>query len=101
MFAFRLCLFLGVMHPDYLLPQLTSRQIAEWMAYFQLKPFGQDHTDFLIAQLTTEFTNRNRGKNEKQYKVADFLPLHRTPPMSTDEIRQTIRNVLRGSRRKS
>lgn len=32
--AFRLCLEIGCEHPDYLLARLTSRQVAEWWAYF-------------------------------------------------------------------
>ncbi len=36
MLAFRLCLELGVEHPDYLLERLTANQLTEWMGYFQL-----------------------------------------------------------------
>lgn len=34
MFPFSLCLDLGYPHPDYLLPLLTSRQLAEWEAFY-------------------------------------------------------------------
>lgn len=37
MFAFTLCESLGYPHPDYLLPMLSSKQLAEWETYFLLK----------------------------------------------------------------
>lgn len=97
LFAFRLCLQLGILHPDYLLDRLTSRQIAEWMAYFKVKPFGQDHTDYLVAQLTAVTFNAN---SRKKQKTSDFLPLKYSTPMKTEDIKRTLRGVLYGSRRK-
>lgn len=100
-FAFRLCLALGTVHPDVILRQLSSHQIAEWMAYFRLYPFGQDYTDHLIAQLTAEFANRWRGKTESVRQTSEFLPLYKRPDMSPDDIKLTLRKMLSGGRRKN
>lgn len=90
------------MHPDYLLPQLTARQIGEWMAVFKQTPYGQDHTDFLLAQLTAEVANRWRGKGESPHQIKEFLPFERTKQASSEEISSTLRRVFgSGGNRKS
>jgi len=72
------------------------------MAVFKDQPFGQDHTDFLIAQLTAELANRWRGKGERAHKVKEFLPFERDKPMSSDEIKHTLQGFLdSGSRSNS
>jgi hypothetical protein len=80
---------------------LSSRQIAEWMAWFQRHPFGQDHTDLLLAQLTAVIDNRLRSKGDRSSKPKDFLPFERNRPQSTEEIKHTLRGILYGSRRES
>lgn len=42
---FRLCLQLGVMHPDYLEAVLTQRQLDDWFDYAAIEPFGSPVDD--------------------------------------------------------
>ena len=52
---FRLCLAIGgdkCIHPDVLERHLNRRQIAEWMAYASLFPFGDDRADYRSALQT-------------------------------------------------
>jgi hypothetical protein len=44
-FAFRLCLALGVPHPDYLGELLSVRQLGEWRAFFEREPWGFEVED--------------------------------------------------------
>lgn len=44
-FAFRLCLSLGVVHPDYLLPALTWEQFRQWQQYSEEEPWGETRAD--------------------------------------------------------
>jgi len=44
---------LGYAHPDYLVKYLTSRQIAEWIAYFQIEPFGPHAEELRLGILAT------------------------------------------------
>ena len=44
-FAYRLCLALGVDHPDLLLSRLTYRQWLGWMSYHNLEPWGELRAD--------------------------------------------------------
>jgi hypothetical protein len=46
-----------VVHPDYLLDQLTSRQISEWEAYDRIDPIGTWREDFRLAKIESLITN--------------------------------------------
>lgn len=98
-FAFRLCLELGEVHPDYLLPRLTSRQLSEWMAYFDLRPFGQDYTDQQIAQVACILANANRKPYSEPHKLEDFLP-HKEREQSPGEMKAILRSVIGGHSQK-
>lgn len=52
---FRLCLAIGgdrCIHPDVLERHLNRRQIAEWMAYASMFPFGDERNDQRAALMT-------------------------------------------------
>jgi hypothetical protein len=44
-FAFRLCLAVGVLHPDLLLPQLSWQQFNDWRIYESQEPWGESRAD--------------------------------------------------------
>ncbi|MCE9553420.1 MAG: hypothetical protein K8T91_08605 [Planctomycetes bacterium] len=50
-FDFRLCLALGVIHPDFLERMLSRRQLAEWRRYAELEPWGEERADVRAAQM--------------------------------------------------
>ena len=92
-FAFRLCLELGISHPDYLLSQLTSRQLAEWIAFYNLHPFGQDISDRVVAEMAAALWNKQRGKGVDALKPDDFLPRRvkqQTPDMMKTMLKRYI-----------
>ena len=45
---FRLCLSLGVIHPDLLLPRLTWQQIEDWRTYYDCEPWGEVRADLRL-----------------------------------------------------
>lgn len=49
--SYDLCLYLGVIHPDYLLGALTSRQWAGWLTYLRLYPLPHDRADLNTAMI--------------------------------------------------
>ena len=73
-FAFRLCLELGYPHPDVLLSQITSKQLGEWMAYYNVEPFGDTRRDLRSGIVASVLANIYRKKGAKQYTPADFMP---------------------------
>lgn len=99
-FAFRLCA-MGIggelsAHPDYLLRGLTSRQFAEWIAYYNLHPFGHDRVEMMVAKTAAALWNQQRGKNADPITAEDFMP-KQVEQQSVEEIKQALRRHI-GSR---
>ena len=72
---FRLCLALGVVHPDHLRHVLSARQVAGWMAYATIEPFGELQADYragVVASITANSTRSSRA--QKSYQPGDFFP---------------------------
>jgi len=57
-----------------LLARISSRELAEWMAYAELEPFGEERADLRAGIVASTIANVNRGKNRKAYKAVDFVP---------------------------
>lgn len=55
---------------------MSSQEFAEWMAFFQLQPFGEWRSDFRNANLMALITNvMTRSKDSDPVKPAqDFMP---------------------------
>lgn len=92
-FAFRLCLELGYPHPDVLLSQITSRQFGEWMAYYNVEPFGDNRADLRSGILASVFANIYRKKGAKQYTPADFMPKFGCPYATRTKERRTSKQM--------
>jgi hypothetical protein len=96
MFAFRLCLELGILHPDHLMRSLTSRQLSEWMVFYGLDPFGEQRADLRAGIVASVVNNRWRGRHETPREPADFMPFREQPKQTPDEIKRTLRTILGG-----
>ena len=55
-----------------MLRDLSSRQIAEWMAFDIVEPFGGRAEDLRSALVTASINNRLRGKDEPGHQVQEF-----------------------------
>lgn len=54
---------------------MGSREFSEWMAFFQLQPYGEWRADFRTASLMALIANVNRDPNKsKEYAPQDFMP---------------------------
>lgn len=91
MFAMKLALQVGRLDVDRMLAAMDVRQLVEWMAYDNLLPFGQDHTDFLIAQLNADVAT---FVSRKPIAPTDKLPRYKKPDQSPDEILAQLRTAL-------
>ena len=58
------------------------------MAFSILEPFGTDAENIGHAITASTIANVNRGKNQKAYKVEDFMPHRRKKNQTTDEMLQ-------------
>jgi hypothetical protein len=57
-----------------MLAEMTSTQFAEWMAYAQLEPWGEERADLRAGIVASTVANSMRGKKGKPFKPADFIP---------------------------
>ena len=61
---------------DQFLSELSSRQVAEWLAFEQVAgPVGQAHDDILAGVVASTVANVNRDpkKRQKAYQPSDFV----------------------------
>ena len=62
-----------------LLASISSAELAEWMAYYTVCPFGEERADFRQAITSMILANQWRGKNSKPAKLAQFMPFQIKP----------------------
>ena len=56
-----------------MLREMSSDQLMEWIAYFQLEPWGMASLDWMIAHFKALFVNSNLKKGKHPYKPERFL----------------------------
>ncbi len=54
--------------------EISSREFAEWIAYDQLEPFGEQRADLRAGITAATVANVNRGKGQRPFAAADFMP---------------------------
>lgn len=72
-FALRLALQLGYANVDAMMREMTAQQFDEWIAYYQLEPFGILAEDALSAHWKAIYVNAHRKKGKQAMKVDKFL----------------------------
>lgn len=53
---------------------MDSHEFAEWIAYSQIEPFGQDRGDLPAAIIASVIANVHRSEQQQPYTPADFIP---------------------------
>ncbi len=55
---------------------MSSREFAEWIAYHQIEPFGEERADWRAGMIAATMANifRDAKKRRKPYKPQDFMP---------------------------
>lgn len=64
---------LGLLHPDKLLRELSSKQIAEWAAYSELEPFGERNRDWYFGRIIEVLAKMFGGKDFQKCSAQDFM----------------------------
>lgn len=75
-FLFRLALSLGRTVAE-LERQLSAAELAEWLAYSIVEPFGQGRTDDGARGVMALLYNANRPAKSKALDASDFMPAWR------------------------
>lgn len=61
------------------LSRISSRELTEWQAYYNLEPWGEERADLRSAIVASTVANTglifvDRKHRRRQYKVDDFMP---------------------------
>ena len=61
---------------DELLRGMSSAEMAEWMAYAMIEPFGESRADLRMGIIASLLANIHRDpkKRRQAYKPEDFIP---------------------------
>ena len=69
-----MALALGIARIDVLLDQLSATDLAEWMEFYKLEPWGDERADYRAGVVASVVANIHRGKDVKPFKPLDFMP---------------------------
>ena len=60
-----------------MLARMTSAELTEWLAFFELEPFGPERGDLQAGIVASVIANVNRDpkKRKKEYTPQDFMPV--------------------------
>lgn len=78
------------------LAHISSLELAEWMAYARIEPFGAERADVPLAMLMalTAEINRDKKKRRKHYSPSDFMPRFETDVAEPEKKSQTWEEQL-------
>lgn len=86
LFTFRLALALGMTVRE-LLARIDSGELSEWIAYYNIEPFGEERADYRQGITSWILANQWRDKSAAALKIMDFMPYSRPAqsPQQTPE----------------
>lgn len=59
-----------------LLHRISSRELTEWMAYYQLEPWGEERADLRAGIIAATVANaaRDPKKRRRPFRPEEFMP---------------------------
>ena len=73
---------------------MGSDELTEWMAFYQLEPFGDFRSDLRSAIVAATFANAHRTTQAPPFTPEDFMPFcytnPKTQPDCSDSASQNI-----------
>ena len=73
-----------------LLARADSRELSEWMAFYEFEPFGSEAFYYGHAMTASAVLNVNKKKGAKPVKPADLLPPFGKQKREQGDISQAI-----------
>jgi hypothetical protein len=83
-----------------LLEKVGSAELAEWMAFAGLEPFGAEADDLRAGLMPALTVNMNRAENAPTVSPFEFFPWHEPPPppkpveLSPEKLAERIRRDI-------
>ena len=68
-----MALALGYANVDAMLREMTAEQFDEWIAFYQLEPFGILAEDTILAHWKAIYVNAHRKQGKPTMKTEKFL----------------------------
>ncbi len=56
-----------------LLARVSSKELAEWRAYYRVEPWGEWRADLRNGITASVIANVNRGRGKRVFKASDFV----------------------------
>jgi hypothetical protein len=89
---------MGRVDVDAMLSELTWPQLREWMAFYELSPWGAERGDLQAAIVASTIANVWRAKG-RRYRVADFLPTFGARAQTQEEMAAVLTMAAQAARR--
>ena len=78
-----------------LLASTDSLELAEWMQYYALSPFGDERQDLQAGIIAATVANANTGKG-KAFQPSDFMPYANENEEQTMDDMKALLNTMAG-----
>lgn len=75
---------------------MPASVFAEWLAFYEIDPFGDQRGDLQAAVVASALSNRWRGKGEKPNEPVDFMPFVERRQQTPEEMRSVLAAALGG-----
>lgn len=76
--------------------EMSAYDLAEWSAYFQMEPWGEERADLRAGIVSSTLANIHRGRDTPAYSPADFMPYQPKKRATTEEeIVRKLNNFMR------
>jgi hypothetical protein len=69
-------------------------EFQEWLAYFQLEPWGTQTADQRAAIIASTIANVNRSAKQRAFTIDDFMPRYAARPHRRRQTPQEMRNLF-------
>jgi hypothetical protein len=73
---------------------MSEAEFQDWLTFSAIEPFGEERADLQAAIIACTIANAFRGKKQKPFKPADFMPKFDPPqPQSTEEMKMALLGI--------
>ena len=77
-----------------LLARIDSHELSEWLAYYQIEPFGETRADMRAALIAMIMANIYRKKNQPPFNLGDFMfKFEPSKPQSVEEMKAICKSI--------
>lgn len=76
---------------------ISSREYAEWQAFYNIEPFGSMVEDIRAANIACTVANFLRDPKSRQYRIEEFMVAREQKEEMTEEQMKTVLKAISSS----